>query len=65
MIRQISEKNEPLKYRVFCDKCGIGSNCTHEDPGDLALKAKKEKFVTIPGKFSFDPMTWSCVKCHS
>ncbi len=63
-IRLVSKPKEEIRYRVFCDTCGTGSNCAMEDPGDLSLKAKKERFVTIPGKFSFDPMTWACGSCN-
>ncbi len=64
-IREINGKKETLLYGVFCDKCGNGSNCTNEDPGNLALKAKQEKFVTVPGREVFDPMTWNCGSCAS
>lgn len=50
-------------FRVYCDFCNKRSGATHEDPGEAALKAKKEKFVTIPGPASYDPMSWSCHQC--
>ncbi len=64
-IREINGKKEELKYRLYCDKCGTPSNCTNADPGDLALKAKQEKFVTVAGRELFDPMTWNCGSCAS
>lgn len=60
--------NNKVVYRVHCDYCdpkrGVKrSQSTHEDPGDLAIKAKKEKFVTVAGTEVFDPMTWACSNC--
>jgi hypothetical protein len=62
-----SDSTEPVMFRVFCDgkNCTKYSTCVHEDPGELALKAKKERFVTVPGFDVADPMKWLCVYCNS
>ncbi len=65
MIRP--EKNPTLGtvFRVHCDYCTNKSSAIDIDPGDVALKAKKERFVTIPGTYLHDPMKWSCKSCVS
>lgn len=63
MIKQISKAKEDLMYKLFCDKCNAQSICTNSDPGDLALKAKQEKFITVQSGEIYEPMQWLCRDC--
>ena len=64
-IRRVKGDSQvEVKFRVFCDGCKKPSNCTHEDPGDLAIAAKKERFITVPGVEITDPMDWLCKSCN-
>lgn len=61
-IKNIKTNKDPL-FRVFCEKCGKHSNSSHEDPGDVAIRAKKERFVTVLATEPTDPMLWYCGNC--
>ena len=57
--------NKEKVYRVHCSKnCNAKSRATDIDPGDVALKAKKEGFVTVPGLNVEDQMSWVCKNCN-
>lgn len=64
MIRPENNPKFGTVFRVYCDFCPTSkSSAIDIDPGDVALKAKKERFVTVPGKEIHDPMKWCCKSC--
>lgn len=54
------------KKKLFRIKCACkASSKPSEDMHLACTKARKEGFVTKPGKTLSDPMVWVCAKCKS
>jgi len=61
IVTEFNGKKKLFRIKCACKACSKPS----EDMHQACTKARKEGFVTIPGKTLGDQMVWVCSKCKS
>ena len=62
MIVSESCGKKETQYRIKCS-CKVTSKKASRDMHEACTLARKEGFITVPGKRVTDPMVWICSAC--